>query len=119
MRRLSLMVGLMVVACDAANAEACEGDSCKKLVAAAADEAGVANSFDGVWAEAITGESQTCAGTLNVTFKIANNRLVHENSSGTVSPNELGARNRLRGRLYGNMDRAFCWQQCFGPVQAK
>jgi hypothetical protein len=87
MRRLGLMVGFLIVASAAANAETCEGDSCKKLIVAAADEAGGTNPFDGVWSETITGESQACAGSLNVTFKIANGRLIQENSTGTISPN--------------------------------
>jgi hypothetical protein len=80
MTRLGLIVGLLAVTCTAANAPACEGSFCERLVVAAGP------NFDGTWSETIIGGPK-CAGTTQTTFEISNSQLVQPGCSGSVSPN--------------------------------
>lgn len=80
MTRLGLIVGLLAVTCAAANAAACEGSFCERLVVAAGP------NFDGTWSETIIGGPK-CAGTGHATFAISNSQLVQPGCSGSVSPN--------------------------------
>jgi hypothetical protein len=90
MRTWGLVVGLTAAIGVATHGYACDDNSCKNIVVAAANEAGGAqqgNPFDGDWKEIITGENEKCPRTVNTAFKVENGRLIQQYSGGVVRPN--------------------------------
>jgi hypothetical protein len=45
-----------------------------------------AHPYDGSWTQTITGESESCQGSINGNFMIANSRIENENGNGVISP---------------------------------
>jgi hypothetical protein len=81
MKGLGLILGLVAGAW-AANAYACDGDICERIVVAAA-----ANPFDGSWSETITGDSANCKGSFTTSFQVENGRIIQPGQNGSVNAN--------------------------------
>jgi hypothetical protein len=80
MQRSVLMVGVLAMTCVTAHARSQN-----------------VSAFDGTWSETITGESPSCAGSFNTTFRIENGRLIQAGSHGQINPD-----GSARGAAAGN-----------------
>lgn len=106
MKGLGLILGL-AAGVWAANAYACDGSNCERLVVAAA-----ANAFDGSWSETVTGESANCKGTFSTSFRVENGRIIQPGQNGSVSANGSAS-----GSVAGN-GFTLTWTGHFTPTTA-